>query len=95
VAYVQLAETAVADLHDLISSRKLPPDATNRVREALATLEQFPEAGAALGQRWAGYRAWRGPWDWMIHVYAYDARLDVLTVTTIQDSRTSSAPMSL
>lgn len=92
MARVLLAQTALDDRHELVASHALPPDAPRRVARALALLERHPDAGLALGARWAGYRAWRGPWPWMLHVYEHDAATETVVVVTVQDSRRSTAP---
>jgi hypothetical protein len=92
VAGVELAETAVADLAQLMRTHSLPSDARERVRRSLKPLEQFPLMGAELGGRWSGFRFLLGPWRWMILVYAHLEEHDRVVVVTIQDGRSSRAP---
>lgn len=92
MASVFLSAVATADLNELLVTRSLPLDARARVRERLRQLEGFPESGVALEGRWAPARALVGPWSWMLHVYDYDRSVDRVTVLTIHDTRTSTAP---
>jgi plasmid stabilization system protein ParE len=92
MARVELTETAVADLAQLIRTHSLPSDTRKRVRRSLEPLEQFPLVGAELDGRWSGLRFLLGPWRWMILVYAYLEEQDRVVVVTIQDGRSSRAP---
>ncbi len=91
MAAVELAETAVEDLHWLIRTHSLPEDTHARVRRVLGQLEQLPRLGPELHGRWAGLRLVLGPWRWMLVVYHHDESNDRCVVVTIQDARPSSA----
>lgn len=91
MARVELAESAVEDLHWLIRTHSLPEDTRARVRRGLVQLEQFPRIGPELYGRWAGLRFVLGPWRWMLVIYQYDESNDRCVVVTIQDARSSSA----
>lgn len=91
MAQVELAKSAVEDLHWLIRTQSLPEDTRARVRRGLMQLEQFPRIGPELHGRWAGLRFILGPWRWMLVVYQYDESNDRCVVVTIQDARSSSA----
>jgi hypothetical protein len=88
---VELAESAVEDLHWLIRTHSLPEDTRARVRRGLGQLEQFPQLGPELHGRWVGLRFVLGPWRWMLMTYKYDEPNDRCVVVTIQDARSSSA----
>ena len=88
---VELAESAVEDLHWLIRTHNLPEDTRARVRRGLVQLEQFPDLGPELQGRWAGLRFILGPWRWMLVIYHYDESNDRCVVVTIQDARSPSA----
>lgn len=88
-----LTAGAVADLDDLTATRGLPDDARERVKGRLRQLEDHPLSGVALGGgRWAPARVLVGPWTWMLVVYDYDPEVDTVTVLSVEDSRTSTAP---
>ena len=91
MASVELAETAVEDLHWLIRIHSLAEDTRARVRRGLAQLERLPRLGAPLHGRWAGLRFVLGPWRWLLVIYQYDDSNDRCVVVTIQDARTPSA----
>jgi hypothetical protein len=92
VARVVAAGTAQRDLANLIASRRLPDSTRERVRVHLAPLAIFPLLGRELEGRWAPLRAVLGPWPWMLIVYGHDPNADVVTVVTIADTRTATAP---
>ena len=92
VARVVVAETAQRDLADIVASRSLPDSTRDRVRAHLRPLATFPRLGRELQDHWAPLRAIGGPWTWMLLVYAYDESQDLVTVVTIADTRTASAP---
>jgi hypothetical protein len=52
-------------------------------------LEWFPLIGAALEDRWKGFRFVLGPWRWMVLVYADLEADDRVVIVTIQDGRSS------
>ena len=91
MASVELAETAIEDLHWLIRTHSLPEDTRARLRRGLVQLEQLPRLGPELHGRWAGLRFLLGPWRWMLVIYQYDESSDHAVVVTIQDARSSSA----
>lgn len=92
MAHVVVTPTAAADLARLITTHSLPADTRARFRRSVEPLAQFPEIGAALHGRWAGYRFLLGPWRWMIVVYVHDEANDRAVVVTIQDARSGRAP---
>jgi hypothetical protein len=94
VARVVVTATALAELDSLIASRSLPDSTRARVRGLLAQLGVFPLLGRQLVGRWVGFRVVLGPWTWMLLVYAYDEATDVVSIVTIQDSRTATAATS-
>ena len=91
---VLFAPTAAADLARLITTHSLPADTPSRVRRSIEPLARFPLLGASLERRWRDYRFLLGPWRWMLIVYAYHDKADVVAVVTIQDGRTSTAASS-
>jgi hypothetical protein len=91
VARVIVTESARADLRSMILTHSLPPPTTDRVRAALAALAEFPQLGPVLEGRWIGFRFVLGPWPWMLLVYVWDEKADVVSVVTIQDARSATA----
>lgn len=64
----------------------LPSDTRVRVVEAVRPLELFPEAGAPIdGAR--GLRFILGPWHWMLIIYRWRSRTNLVEVVAIEDSR--------
>ena len=94
MARVELARAAVEDLDRLVAVLSLPPDTRDRVRRCLAPLAEFPRLGPELTGRWTRMRFLLGPWRWMLLVYEYDEDVDLVTVLTIQDARSSAAATS-
>jgi plasmid stabilization system protein ParE len=94
VATVVVAETAVADLEDLIVTHRLPATTRMRVRASLEPLISFPLIGPSLRGRWQGFRFILGPWPWMLLVYEYDDAKDEVGIVTVQDSRSANAATS-
>lgn len=91
MARVIVTESARADLRSMILTHSLPPPTTDRVRAALAALAEFPQLGPVLEGRWNGFRFVLGPWPWMLLVYVWDEKADVVSVVTIQDARSATA----
>lgn len=91
MAIVALAESAVADLDDLIVTHGLPATNRQRVRTSLEPLAAFPLLGPALTGRWQGFRFILGPWPWMLLIYAHDEGAGRVSVVTIQDARSARA----
>lgn len=91
MARVIVTESARADLRSMILTHSLPPPTTDRVRAALAALAEFPQLGPVLEGRWNGFRFVLGPWPWMLLVYVWDEKADVVSVVTIQDARSAAA----
>jgi plasmid stabilization system protein ParE len=94
VAEVRLSAVAVEDLERMILTHSLPIDTKVRVRRSLQALSRFPRLGRELEGRWSPFRLILGPWRWMLIVYAYHEREDVVLVLTVQDARSSSAVTS-
>jgi plasmid stabilization system protein ParE len=91
LAKAELSAVAVEDLDRMIFTHSLPADTRQRVKRALAILEQFPRIGRQLEGRWRPMRFILGPWRWMLIVYAYQEADDIVLVVTIQDGRSSTA----
>jgi hypothetical protein len=94
VSRVLIAPEAAAELARLITTHSLPADTGSRVRRSIEPLAEFPSLGARLEGRWRDFRFVLGPWRWMLIVYAYDDEVDLVSVVTIQDGRTSTAATS-
>jgi plasmid stabilization system protein ParE len=94
VASVIITPTAQRNLDLLIESHTLPASTKERVRIALDPLHKFPQLGANLEGRWAGFRFVLGPWRWMIVVYRYDEAADQVAIVAIADGRSARAPTS-
>ena len=92
MARVVVAATAQQRLAELIISRSLPDTTRARVQRALVPLALFPRLGRELTGRWSPFRVILGPWPWMLIIYRYDVTADVVTVATIVDARTATAP---
>jgi len=92
VAHVEISAAARQDLERLIASHSLPGDTRDRVQRSLRHLERFPLLGAALDDRWEGFRFLLGPWRWLILVYVYLEEEDRVVVVTIQDGRAGASP---
>ena len=93
MARVELSDVAAEDLARLILSHSLPSDTRERVKRSLRPLEQFPRMGPELSDRWSGLRFVLGPWRWMILVYVVVEEAERVVVVTIQDGRSSRAPI--
>lgn len=94
MAEVRLSAIALEDLDRLILTHSLPADTSARVKRSLRTLERFPRLGRELAGRWDSFRFVIGPWRWLLIVYVYDEREDVVLIATIQDARSSAAATS-
>jgi hypothetical protein len=94
VARVELSLDAVENLDRMIVTHSLPADTRARVRRSLGILEQFPSVGRQLEGRWKDLRLLIGPWRWLLFVYHYDEREDLVVIVTIQDARSSTAATS-
>jgi hypothetical protein len=94
VTHVELSLEAVENLDRMIVTHSLPVDTRARVKRSLGILEQFPLVGRQLEGRWQPLRLLIGPWRWLLLVYLYDERDDLIVVVTIQDARSSSAATS-
>jgi hypothetical protein len=93
VPRVEVSDAAAEDLARLIASHSLPADTRERVKRSLSGLERFPRMGPELSGRWTGFRFLLGPWRWMILVYALFEEEDRVVLVTIQDGRSSRAPI--
>ncbi len=94
MAEVRLSSVAVEDLERMILTHSLPADTSARVKRSLRPLERFPLLGRALEGRWRPFRFLLGPWRWLLILYVYDEREDVVLVVTLQDARSSAAATS-
>lgn len=92
MARVVVTHAAARDLRDLISTRRLPRDTIERVKRSLRPLADFPELGAELGHDLAPRRFVLGPWRWMIVVYSFYPKDELVAVLAIVDARTSTSP---
>ena len=75
----------------MIVTHSLPADTKSRVKRSLRVLERFPRIGRPLDGRWRPMRFLLGPWRWMLIVYDYDEKDDLVIVLAIQDARSSTA----
>jgi hypothetical protein len=91
MAHVALILSAVASLDRMIVTHSLPADTRERVQRSLRIVERFPSIGRQLEGRWKDFRFIVGPWRWLLIVYVFDERRDVVFVVSIQDARSSTA----
>ncbi|HEV3319729.1 MAG TPA: type II toxin-antitoxin system RelE/ParE family toxin [Solirubrobacteraceae bacterium] len=91
---VELSLGAVDDLDRMIVTHSLPADTRARVRRSLGILGEFPLVGRPLEGRWEDLRLLIGPWRWLLIVYDYEERRDLVVVVAIQDARSSAAATS-
>lgn len=84
---VTVSTAAVASLDRLIITHSLPADTRGRVRRCLEILEEFPQFGRQLEDRWAPLRFVGGPRRWMILIY--EQRGDEIRVVAIEDGRSA------
>jgi hypothetical protein len=94
VARVELSLGAVDDLDRMVVTHSLPADTRARVRRSLGILREFPLVGRPLQGRWEDLRLLIGPWRWLLIVYIYEERRDLVVVVAIQDARSSAAATS-
>jgi len=91
MASVLVSPRARRNLQRLVRTHSLPESKIARVKASLEPLGSFPQLGAPLAGRWAGYRFILGPWRWMLIVYEYHQDQDVVGIVTVQDARSPSA----
>jgi len=91
MASVLVSPRARRNLERLVRTHSLPESTIARVKASLEPLGSFPQLGAPLTGRWAGYRFILGPWRWMLIVYEYHQDQDVVGIVTVQDARSSKA----
>lgn len=94
MASVLVTPTAQRNLATLIETHSLPASTTERFKRSVEPLRTFPQLGAALEGRWAGFRFVLGPWRWMIVVYRYEEGIDQVQIVTVQDGRSAAAATS-
>lgn len=94
MAEVRLSAIAVEDLDRMIITHSLSAGTRARVKRSLRLLERFPRIGRELPGRWRPFRFILGPWRWMLVLYVYDEKRNLVLVATIQDARSSSAATS-
>lgn len=94
MTHVELSLEPVENLDRMIVTHSLPADTRARVRRSLGILKQFPSVGRQLEGRWQPLRLLIGPWRWLLLVYYYDERENLVVVVTIQDARSSTAATS-
>ncbi len=92
MARVVATQAAARELRDLIKTRRLPEDTTERFKRSIRPLADFPELGAELGRDFAPRRFALGPWRWMIIVYNFYPEDEFVAVLAIVDARTSTSP---
>ncbi len=95
MARVELRRSAVESLDRMIVTHSLPADTRARVQRSLRVVERFPSIGRRLEGQWKDFRFIVGPWRWLLIVYVYDERRDVVFVVRIQDARSSTAVTQL
>ena len=69
----------------------LPSDTWARIARSLRVLETFPRAGAQLAGAWAPVRFILGPWAWMVLLYDYDERADLVYLVAMHDARSATS----
>ena len=84
-----MTEAAARALAELIDSHSLPADTPGRIRRALAPLTQFPHFGPALDPATPELRFMLGPWRWLVIVYTYRERDDLVAVLAFEDGRSA------
>ena len=94
MARVVVTADARRDLYELITSRNLPADTADRLRDAIQPLANFPDIGPELVRPLDGRRFLLGPWRWMIVVYRHYPGRDLVAVVAIIDGRASSSPLA-
>lgn len=94
MAEIEATVEAVEDLERLIVTHSLPVDTRERVRRSLRTLERFPRSGRELDEPWRPVRVMIGPWPWLLVLYSYEEREDVVLVLGFQDARSYQAVTS-
>jgi hypothetical protein len=91
LATILVAPLARQRLHEMMTDHQLPDDARDLMRERLAVLERFPQAGQQLSGSWRDFRRLVGPSRWMQIIHRYDAVADAVGVVPIEDVRSSTA----
>jgi hypothetical protein len=94
MARVVVTEAAALALAQLIDSYSLPADTPARIRHALVPLERFPHFGPALDPATPELRFILGPWRWLIIVYAYRERDDLVAVLAFEDGRSARSAIA-
>jgi hypothetical protein len=96
VARLRWADSAVAALDQLILSHSLPGDTRERVKDSLRPLERFPRLGPELGRLAVAdeLRFLIGPWPWLVLVYLYDEREDLVIVVSPEDGRAATSTIA-
>ncbi len=91
---VGLTVEAVEDIERLIVTHSLPADTPQRVRHSLRALERFPRSGRELDDPWRPVRVMIGPWPWLLMLYSYEEKEDIVLVLGFQDARSYEAVTS-
>lgn len=96
MARVDWAESALASLERLILAHSLPPDTRDRIRASLHPLGRFPRIGPEIDRLEDGaeLRFVIGPWPWLVIVYLYDERDDVVVVVSPEDGRAATSTVT-
>lgn len=92
MARVVLTQAAARDLRDLMRTHRLPENTIERVKRSLRPLADFPQLGSELGGTFAPRRFLLGPWRWMIVIYMFYPKSDLVAILAIVDGRTSTSP---
>jgi plasmid stabilization system protein ParE len=91
---IRLTVEAVEDIERLIVTHSLPPDTPQRVMRSLRALERFPRSGRKLDDPWGPVRVMIGPWPWLLMLYSYEEKDDIVIVLGFQDARSYEAVTS-
>lgn len=91
MARVVVTEAAARSLAELIDSHSLPADTVARIRRSLAPLKRFPHFGPVLDMATPELRYMLGPWRWLIIVYTYRERDNLVAVLAFEDGRSAQS----
>jgi hypothetical protein len=91
---IRLTVEAVEDIELLIVTHSLPADTRQRVKRSLRALERFPRSGRELDDPWRPVRVMIGPWPWLLMLYSYEEKDDIVLVLGFQDARSYEAVTS-
>jgi plasmid stabilization system protein ParE len=89
MATIVVTEAAARSLMELVDSHSLPDDTADRIRRTLAPLSRFPLLGPAIDPARPELRFLIGPWRWLVIVYAYRERENLVAVLAFEDGRSA------